>query len=534
MGAGAGWDGWGDLPARADVIVVGAGHNGLACAAYLARAGRSVVVVEARDTVGGCASTVDAIGARVNICNCDHTMILASGIVDELELGAYGLRYLDVDPMGIAIGWGDEPAFVQWRSTERTIDGLARTDPAVAAAYRRYLDVALPAARLVQAIQSARPSAVAIASRAARHRLQGAATVLGWARRSLLDVLGSFGLPPWLVAAACTNGPAVWGLGPDAPGSGLGALGFAMRHLIGVGRPVGGSGALPAALAACVRDHGGVLVTGAPVAGVKVRDGHAVGVRLADGRHLAAPTVVTATDPRAVLVDWLDGVPAAARLHARWAAAPPVDGYESKLDAVVTGIPRLRAIDAIPADVLPAPARHTPTIAISPTPAEQVTAVAARHGGQVSDPPMFLLNTPSALDPSLRPGGDAHLLSLEVLWTPYALPGGWADPTRAWSWLRRLGSLGDPGALLASVRDWRVMTPPDYERDFTMPRGYAPSFPGGVVAALLGRQRELSRYRTPVTGLYLTGAGTFPGAGVWGASGRNTADVILAARRPTR
>ncbi len=533
-GRGPGWDGWGDLPERADVIVVGAGHNGLACAAYLARAGRSVVVVEARDTVGGCASTVDAIGARVNICNCDHTMILASGIVDELELGAYGLRYLDVDPMGIAIGWGDEPAFVQWRSTERTIDGLARTDPAVAAAYRRYLDVALPAARLVQAVQSARPTTAAIAARAARHRLHGAATVLDWARRSLLDVLGSFGLPPWLIAAACTNGPAVWGLGPDAPGSGLGALGFAMRHLIGVGRPAGGSGALPAALAAYVRDHGGLLVTGAPVAGVEIRDGRTVGVRLADGRHIAAPMVVTATDPRTVLVDWLDGVPAAARLHARWAAAPPADGYESKLDAVVTGLPRLRAIDAIPADVLPAADRHGPTIAISPSPAEQVAAAAARRAGRVSDPPMFLLNTPSVLDPSMCPAPDTHLLSLEVLWTPYAVAGGWSDPTRAWSWLRRLGSLGDPGALLDSVCDWRVMTPPDYEREFAMPRGYAPSFPGGVVAALLGRRRELSRYRTPVAGLYLTGAGTFPGAGVWGASGRNTADVILGARRATR
>jgi len=71
------------------------------------------------------------------------------------------------------------------------------------------------------------------------------------------------------------------------------------------------------------------------------------------------------------------------------------------------------------------------------------------------------------------------------------------------------------------------MTPPDYEREFSMARGYAPSFPGGAVAALTARQPELSRYRTPVRGLYLTGAGTFPGAGVWGASGRNTASAVL-------
>jgi phytoene dehydrogenase-like protein len=291
---------------------------------------------------------------------------------------------------------------------------------------------------------------------------------------------------------------------------------------------VGGSGALPAALAECVRSYGGQLVTGARVGGVLVRDGRVRGVRLADGRRIAAGTVVTATDPRTVVVDWLDGVPAAARLHAHWAALPSADGYESKLDAVVTALPSLRATAEIPDDVLPEDEHLVPTVTVSPTPEQQVAAAAARARGEVSDPPMFLLNTPSVLDPAMRPAPDAHLLSLEVLWTPYGLPGGWSDPARPWSWLRRLASLGDP-ALLSAVRDWRAMTPPDYEREFAMPRGYAPSFPGSVVAGLLGRPRELSRYRTPVAGLYLTGAGTFPGAGVWGASGRNTAQAILSA-----
>ncbi len=78
-----------------EIVIIGGGHNGLTCAAYLARAGREVTVLEARDEVGGCAATVGAIGARVNICNCDHTMVLASGIVADLDLAAHGLRYLD-------------------------------------------------------------------------------------------------------------------------------------------------------------------------------------------------------------------------------------------------------------------------------------------------------------------------------------------------------------------------------------------------------------------------------------------------------
>jgi phytoene dehydrogenase-like protein len=163
---------------------------------------------------------------------------------------------------------------------------------------------------------------------------------------------------------------------------------------------------------------------------------------------------------------------------------------------------------------------------VSPTPRQQIAAARAASDGLVSDPPMFLLNTPSVLDESMRPTPDTHLLSLEVLWTPYQLRGGWDGSAQPYEWIERLATLAAPG-LLDGVRDWRVMTPPDYEREFSLARGYAPSFPGGVVAALLGRERELSRYRTRVEGLFLTGAGTFPGAGVWGASGRNAAAAVL-------
>lgn len=523
---------------RAEVVVIGGGHNGLTCAAYLAMAGRDVLVLEARDEPGGCASTVGAIGARVNVCNCDHTMVLASGIIEELGLAAHGLRYLDVDPVQIAVSWSDAPVFVQWRSVERTLDGLARSgsggQPAnAAAAYRRYLKEALPAARLMLAVQGSPASTGRMVTAAARRGLRGSGTLLRWARSSLLDVLSGFGFPPWLIAAAATTGPAVWGLPPDAPRTGLAALGFATRHLVGVGRPAGGSGALPAALARCLAAHGGRIVTGARAAGVTVSGGRVRAVRLADGRTVQADIVVNATDPRALLVDWLDGVPAAARLRAAWAAGAHRDGYESKADAVVTRLPLPRAVAGLDTALLPEAARNVPTTVISPLPDEQIAAAAKARDGLVSGTPMFLLNTPSVRDPSMRPGPGRHVLSLEVLWTPYALAGGWTGSAQPWSWLERLAGLCEPG-LLGSVQAWRAMTPPDYESEFGLDRGYAPSFPGGVVAALTGRQPELSRYRTPVAGLYLTGAATFPGAGVWGASGRNAAAVVLAtAKRPT-
>lgn len=516
-----------EAPARADVVVIGAGHNGLVCAAYLARAGRSVVVVEARDHVGGCASSVDVLGARVNTCNCDHTMVLASGIVDDLGLAAHGLRYLEVDPVSIAVGWGDEPVFVQWRSIERTLAGLQRTSPDAAAAYRRYLDAALPVARLLLDVQARPPGLRVAAGAAASRRLRGSATLLRWSRASLLDVLSGFGLPPWIIAAAETTGPAVWGLPPDAPGTGLAAAGFAVRHLVGVGRPVGGSGALPDALAACVRAHGGRIVTGSRVTGLHVTADAVRGVRLGSGADITASVVVCATDPRTLFLDWLGSVPAAAPPRRRLLGRPTPEGYESKLDAVVSSLPVLRALDGLSDDVLPAASRHIPTTIISPSPQQQIAAAAARLDGRITDPPMFFLNTPSVLDPSLRPDAQSHVLSLEVLWTPYAVRGGWRHSPAPLEWLERLASASSDD-VLGSVRRWRVMTPRDYERDFSMPRGYAPSYSGSIAATLLGRAPELSRYRTPLGGLFLTGAATFPGAGVWGASGRNTATTVLA------
>ena len=137
----------------------------------------------------------------------------------------------------------------------------------------------------------------------------------------------------------------------------------------------------------------------------------------------------------------------------------------------------------------------------------------------------MISNTPTVNDTTLAPQGQ-HVLSLETLFTPYSFTEGWEDNTEPERWLRQFGSLVQP-EFLDSIVEWRTMTPAKYETEFHLPKGHATSFAGGPLAAFLGTTPELTRYHTPIKGLYITGAATFPGAGVWGASGRNTALTVL-------
>jgi phytoene dehydrogenase-like protein len=137
----------------------------------------------------------------------------------------------------------------------------------------------------------------------------------------------------------------------------------------------------------------------------------------------------------------------------------------------------------------------------------------------------LLANSPSVADDSLAPEG-LHVFSLEALFTPYSFVDGWESREEPERWLRQWSQLAAPG-FMESIREWRAVTPMHYEKDFHLPKGHATSFAGGPLAAFLGTNPELTRYTTPITGLYLTGAATFPGAGVWGSSGRNTALTII-------
>jgi phytoene dehydrogenase-like protein len=517
---------------RADVIVVGAGHNGLICAAYLARAGFDTMLLESRPDVGGCASTVTDLEARFNICNCDHSMVRGMPIIDELDLANFGLAYLEPEVGGINRFHDGSQPWLFLHDVDDHLDALSETHPDAVDGYRRYLADALPVAELALDVARARPTVTSIGATVARRRAEGAARLLRWSRMSQLDVMGQY-FDDWhLIAPAITSGPTVWGVSPSKPGTGTAAAIYATRHVIKSGRPRGGSGALTDSTRAAFEAAGGATRCDSTVDHLLIRDGSVTGVRLADGAEIRAEVVVAACDPRRVFVEWVDTVPPAAqRLVDRWRSLPVEDGYESKVDAVLSALPRWRGTDEL-ADLVAGADLLAPTTLINPSPDQVEEAHRLRADGLVHPAPAMLVNVPTVLDPAMQPRSDQHVLSVEVLFTPYALQGGWPDSPEPARWLDLVAGFMDDEEL--PIDRWRAMTPDRYEREFQMHRGHTPSYGGPPLAAFMGRSRETTRYRTPIAGLYLSGAGTFPGAGVFGAPGRNAADAVVADRRRRR
>jgi phytoene dehydrogenase-like protein len=502
-----------------DAIVVGAGHNGLITAAYLARAGLDTLLVEARGDVGGTAASELFAGVTVNICNCDHVTFRTTPVIEELRLADHGLTYLDVEPAQHNFSWASIEARRGWshhHDLEATLDDLGRCFPDQVDGYRRYAAAAMPAVSMVLEAATEPPTARGLTRLALRRRLHGAPTLVRWSRRSAADVLRSFFDDDAVMGPAALTGPMVWGISPETPGSGLGALTHAMRHVGRVGRPVGGSGQVPTAILAAFLAAGGTLRTKSPVDTI-LCEGNAVrGVALDDGTEITAPTVVSACNPHDTFLRWLkQPSPGAADLVRRWRSVPHHEGYESKIDAVLTAPPVLRGDDR----------PLGPTTVIAPGLVDIDRGARAIPAGTVLDRPGMLVNVPSLLDPTMAPDG-RHVFSLEALFTPYSLAGGWSGSSEPQRWLEVFASACEPG-FLDSIVEWRAMTPDVYERDFHLPAGHATSFAGGPLAAFRNEHPELTRYETAVEGLYLTGAATFPGAGVWGASGRNCATVVL-------
>ena len=500
-----------------DAVVIGAGHNGLTCAAYLARHGLRTLLIEARDAVGGTAASEDFAGATVNICNCDHLTFRTTPIAEELNLSAHGLSYVDMTPSQLNGDWDSRRFWELHHDVDETLRSLSSVHPRSVDGYRRYAADAVPVARLIALAANNPPTRRSLLSHAFRSGGRATARLVRYSRMSAVDVMREYFDDEAVFGPALATGPVVWGLSPAAPGTGLGALTYAMKHLAHVGRPVGGSGALPESLKSAFIAAGGTLRLSTAVTSINCSGASVSSVTVDNDEEITSRIVVSASDPKRTFVAWLKNPPSSVRgLVNKWEGMPVQPGYESKMDALFVSEPMLKGHDGAPTAA---------TVVISPTVEEMHRGAGLLADGHAMDRMVMLANIPTLADRSLAPAG-THVLSLETLFTPYALKGGWQSSELPSRWLAQFSGFMQDG-FLESVREFRTVTPDEYESRFHLPMGHATSFPGGPLSAFVGRDKELTRYETPINGLYLCGAATFPGAGVWGASGRNAAMTVI-------
>jgi phytoene dehydrogenase-like protein len=526
---------------RVDAVVIGSGHNGLVAACYLARAGLSVEVVESDAVLGGAVSTVERWpGVLVDRGSSAHVIIRQSGIVEELDLAAHGLRYIDCDPWGFApapspgdVGPAGRP-LVFSVDLDATCASIAEAcGPEDAAAYRRFVEVWGPRSRAVVASFGRRPGPAGLirsfwpvgAPSNGRPRTPGGELAV--------DFLGSGNalLDRWFCSERLKAALAWFGAqsGPpmSEPGTAAMVAWVALLHDIPPGHPVGGSGGLTAALRRRLESDGGRVVLGDGAAELLTRDDGAgsrrvTGVRTVGGRRIEADAVVAACHVQVTRELAGDAAPPALA-----DADPPIGNGFGLV---------VRALTAAPPVYPDVPAEQS-LRGLQLLCADRAE-LAAAHGdwaaGRLPRTPVPLAMCFSADDDTLAPPGQ-HVVTIWGQWYPYEMADGadWDDLADGEA--RRLVAAVDryaPG-FADSVQRLYVQTPLALERELSLPRGNVMHVEMGLASMFAFRPSPaLSGYRVPgLPGLYLAGASTHPGGGVSGNSGRTSARVLLADRR---
>jgi len=531
-----------------EAIVVGGGHNALVTAAYLARAGRRVLVLERRNRLGGAAETSELGGARVP--RLAHTVgRLRPSVVRDLDLRSHGLRLVAPDVRSFAPA-PDGRAVTLWTDQARTVEGLRSWSPADADAYPDFDRLVRALAKFIGEIAAQTPPDIhapglgdALTGLKLGRTFRGlgkhdAHTILRVLPMAVADFVAESFETDAVQAALAWRGVQYCSLGPWSAGSAAVMLFDAAGNDGGAaGQTVfaeGGPGAVSEALAAAARAAGAEIRCGAEVAAITSRDGRVTGVALASGEEIAASTVISGLDPKRTLVGLCD--PVAVGPSMLWRAGNyRTPGVVSKVNLVVDRMPAFTAAGGDDETLLRG------RIVVAPGIDAIERAFDASKYGRVSDELVLEATIPSLVDPSLVEGAPAgtHVVSVIAQYTPYALrDGSWDDAARdrvGDAVVSRLDALA-PG-LAASVTAREVLTPVDLEREYGLSGGHPLHGEPGLDQFFLWRPfLGHARYRLPIEGLYLAGSGAHPGGGVTGQPGQNAAREILAdlkARRRT-
>ena len=519
-----------------DVIIIGAGHNGLVAAAYLARAGRRVLVLERRSLVGGACVTEEVFpGFKVSTAAYVNSLFRKE-IIADLRLPSYGFEMLERQPSSFT-PTDDGHYLMLGHDEDFNRREIAKFSAKDAERYPRYEETLTRLADRLEPLMLTTPPDPTSGRLGDLWSLVRLARSLSGSGDDLARLVELFSesatrwLDRWfesepLRATLATDAV----IGTFSPPSHPGTAYVLFHHVMGEtggkrgvwGYVRGGMGALSEAIAAAARDLSVDIVCDAPVDHILVADGRATGVVLADGREIRAAVIASCADPRVTFTSLLD--PAilpddfrTAIEHIDYASA------SMKINVALSELPDFRARpgrDAGP--------QHHGTIHIAPTIDGIERAYDDAKWGRPSERPILECTIASVIDDSLAPAGQ-HVMSMFVQYAPYTLAEGSWDEMREPFADRCIDLLTEYAPNFRNaVIDRHILSPLDLERTFSLTGGNI--FQGAMSPAQLFMFRPVAgacQYATPVDGLYLCGSAAHPGGGVIGAAGFNAARAIL-------
>jgi phytoene dehydrogenase-like protein len=519
---------------RYHAIVIGGGHNGLTAAAYLARAGRKVLVLERRHVVGGAAVTEEVFpGFRFSVCSY-VVSLLRPEIIRELDLPRHGLEILPLDGTFTPMPNGD----YLWRVNDhgKTRREIARHSKLDAEAYDEYGKAMVEMARFVKPILNMTPPdplslnprdlgrLLFLGKRFRALAEQDRVNQLQLLTMSAADFLDQWFETDVLKATMSASGIIGTFLGVRSPGTAYVLLHHYMGEIDGAfrswGFSRGGTGAISNAIAGAAREAGAEIRTSASVARILTREGRATGVVLANGDELEADLVVSSVDPHLTFEKFLDPaelpsdfLDEVARFRFR--------GSSGKVNLALDTLPDFRC--------LPGPGAHLRgAISVSPSVDYMERAYDQAKYGEFSRRPYIDTVIPTLTDPSVAPPGK-HVLSCFVQYAPYKLARGTWDDQREAFGDAVVDTLAEYAPNIRNIILHRqVLTPLDLERDFGLTEGNI--FHGELTLEQLFFLRPApgwAKYTTPLRNLWMCGSATHPGGGIMGAPGRNAALRIL-------
>ena len=510
---------------RYDAIVIGSGHNGLICAAYLARAGKRVLLLERREIIGG-ATVTEEIWPGYKLSTCSYVCnLLLPEVTRELGLERHGYDVRPFDPQHF-VPFPDGRflmSFLDGAKTKAEISKFSKKDALAYDAYWEVWDRII--ARMRPLLEVPAPTADDI-ERAFGGR-QGGEDWRTLTEKSIAEVLDGFFESEEVKAPLCVGGVIGTNAGPRTPGTAYVKYHHTIGNLDGHqgawGFVRGGMGAVARAIASSAEERGAEILTGAEVAEIEVREGAARGVHLHDGRSFEADVVLSNADPHRTYL----GLVGEEHLPAGMVEGLKRLRVEASVVKVLLALNELPGFTALPGkEVGP---QHTGAIVINPSVDYLQRAWEDCEQGQPSEEPFIEAYIQSATEDGLAPEGK-HTMSLFCQYAPYVLVEG--------TWKERREEIGanivETFAQYApnlpdAIEHMEVLGPPDIEERIGITGGNI--FHGEILPDQMFSNRPVpgyADYRTPVENLYLCGSGAWPGGAVFGAPGRNCAREVLA------